>query len=77
MGDQAEQILETALNLPPNERAQIAATLLQSLDSNSDAEVDAAWSSEIERRIRQIEDGSVTLIPWEQVLRSMRERING
>lgn len=29
--------------------------------------VEAAWADEVERRIREIEAGEVTLIPWEQV----------
>jgi putative addiction module component (TIGR02574 family) len=77
MGNQAEHILETALNLPLNERAQIAATLLQSLDQPSDAETEKAWADEIQRRIQEIDDGRVTLIPWDQVMRSMRSRVNG
>ena len=74
---QAEQVLETALNLPASERAQIAVSLLQSLDQTSDTETEAAWAAEIERRVREIDDGSVTLIPWEQVMRTMRERLDG
>jgi putative addiction module component (TIGR02574 family) len=77
MESHAEQILETALNLPASDRAQIAATLLQSLDQASDPATEAAWAAEIERRLREMDDGRVTLIPWEQVLHTMRERIHG
>jgi putative addiction module component (TIGR02574 family) len=72
----AELLLETALNLPASERAQLAASLLQSLDSG-DSEYDAAWAADVERRVREIDAGHVTLIPWEQVIHSMRERLNG
>jgi hypothetical protein len=30
-------------------------------------EVKAAWSREIERRVREVEDGTAELIPWEEV----------
>jgi putative addiction module component (TIGR02574 family) len=72
----ADNLLATALSLPVGERAQLAASLLQSLDS-TDAEYDSAWALEIERRVREIDAGRVTLIPWEQVIQSMRERLNG
>ena len=33
----------------------------------SDQEIEAAWSQEIERRLAEIDAGSVELIPWEEV----------
>jgi len=30
-------------------------------------DVSAAWSEEIERRIRQIDSGEVKTVPWEEV----------
>ena len=77
MDTQAEQLLQTALTLSPNDRAEIAAQLLESLDGEPDQDVEAAWAAEIKRRIDQIDRGEVELVPWEEVLRSMRERLNG
>lgn len=33
----------------------------------SDQDIEAAWSKEIERRLAEIEAGTVELIPWEEV----------
>jgi len=77
METHAEHILQTALNLPATERAEIAASLIESLDENTDAEVDVAWAAEVKRRIESIDNGQVQLIPWDDVIRSMRERLNG
>jgi putative addiction module component (TIGR02574 family) len=77
MDTQAEHLLQTALGLPPNDRAEIAASLIHSLDDEADADVDAAWAEEINRRIESIDNGQVQLIPWDEVMRSMRERMNG
>jgi putative addiction module component (TIGR02574 family) len=77
MDYQAEDILRTALNLDPGDRADIAASLIASLDPQKDEEVDAAWADEIKRRIEQIDKGEVRLIAADEVLRSMRERLNG
>lgn len=67
----ADQILESALRQPEKERARIAETLIASLDATSDREIEQAWQVEIDRRLREIDSGSVECIPWEQV----RERL--
>ena len=77
MDTQAEQILQSALNLQPGERAEIATTLLRSLDDKADDVLDPEWAEEIKRRIESIDKGEVQLIPWEDVMRSMRERLDG
>src|SRR5688500_17959295 len=61
----ASEIIEAAMALPPEARAQIAEQLLASLDP-AQAEVDAAWEAEIDRRVREVEEGRVTLLPHEQ-----------
>ncbi|HEU0036276.1 MAG TPA: addiction module protein [Kofleriaceae bacterium] len=54
MGNQARQILEEALRLPLDERADVAAELLRSLDEAvegvSQEEVERRWAAEITRR---------------------------
>jgi putative addiction module component (TIGR02574 family) len=81
MNSHAEQILQSALGLDPHDRAEIAASLIRSLDdemdSTMDKEVEAAWSEEIKRRIESIDKGEVQMIPWDEAIRSMRERLNG
>ena len=41
--------------------------MLESLEPRPTPEVKAAWSREIERRIREIDDGAVELIDWEDI----------
>lgn len=41
--------------------------MLESLDPRPTAEVKAAWSREIERRVREIDDGAVELLDWQDV----------
>jgi putative addiction module component (TIGR02574 family) len=77
MDTQAKQILQTALTLPADDRVEIAESLIQSLDEQTAAEIDAAWAEEIKRRIESIDKGRVQLIPAEEVMREMRERLNG
>jgi putative addiction module component (TIGR02574 family) len=36
-------------------------------EQRSDEDIEATWSKEIERRLAEIDAGSVELIPWEEV----------
>ena len=67
MPREAAQILHEALELPPEQRAALADSLLNSLDTEVDADVEQAWQDEIERRIESVRNGTTELVPWEEV----------
>lgn len=69
-----EEILRAALALPPGMRAMLADHLLASLDAPNQKEIDAAWAEEIERRIRDIDEGKVEMIDGEVVMQKLRSR---
>jgi putative addiction module component (TIGR02574 family) len=72
MSPRAQELLREALALPLNERADVAAQLLASLDdakATDPAEVEAAWAEEIERRARRVMAGETAGVPWEDVRR--------
>ncbi len=70
-------LLDEALRLPAEARAHLAAELLRSLDQEEEpldeAEYDRAWGDVIERRLREIETGAATPVPWSDA----RRRIAG
>lgn len=68
-----EEVVSAALTLPAGARAMLMEELLASL--NAAEEVDAAWRVEIERRVRQIEDGEVELVPGPQVMSELRAQL--
>jgi putative addiction module component (TIGR02574 family) len=70
----ANEIIAAAMTLPPEARAQIADQLLDSLDPER-AEIDAAWQTEIETRIREVEEGRAQLIPHDQAMAQVRQRL--
>ncbi len=72
----AQQVLREALALPPKARADIAGTLLRSLDERDDSGVDAAWAAEVEDRLGEIESGQAKLIPWHRVRRRLESRVS-
>ena len=71
MSGKGQRLLEEALALPPNERADLAANLLDSLDEGEDEGVEEAWAQEIGRRVEEVESGRVKPIPWSEA----RERL--
>ena len=78
MTEEVSDILRKALALPPEARAAMAGSLLESLDEHPpDAGVEAAWSDEIRRRIEEIDSGKVKPIPWEDARRQISAILNG
>jgi putative addiction module component (TIGR02574 family) len=70
MTAEVPELLKKALALPPEARAELADSLLESLDAEpADEGVEAAWSVEIQRRIEEIDSGKVKMIPYEEVRR--------
>jgi putative addiction module component (TIGR02574 family) len=67
------EILKEALKLPPEARAALAGTLLDSLDETVDRDAESAWEAEIVMRLKEIDEGKVNLIPWAEA----RARITG
>lgn len=64
-----EQIEEKALQLSEEDRAKLAQRLLLSLDALSDGEIAEDWLAEAKHRAREIDSGTVRLMPVEEVRR--------
>lgn len=62
----AKKLFDEALTLPEDERADLAERLVESLPSDQEVTVRAAWGQEIGRRITAIDQGLVKAIPWEK-----------
>ena len=66
------ELAKRAQELPPEERAQLAQELLESVDHESDPQVQAAWDEEILRRIAMYERGEAKLTSAEEVFEAAR-----
>ena len=62
----ANQLLPALLQLAPGDRAELAAQLLESLDSEVDEDVIKAWDKEIQQRIEDVRSGRVKAAPWSE-----------
>jgi len=67
-------VLKEALALQPEARADLAASLLESLDEAVDEGSAPAWREEIERRTAELGSGKVRTLPWPDVGRLLRQR---
>lgn len=65
-----------ALALSPEERIELAETLMTSVDGFASPEIEAAWQEEITRRVAEIEKGQAQLIPAEEVHRKARAMVH-
>jgi putative addiction module component (TIGR02574 family) len=65
----AVDILKEALALPSEERAALAASLLESLDTDVEEDAEAAWLTEVHRRLAELDCCAVNTVPWAEVRR--------
>jgi Putative addiction module component len=88
MGNQARQLLEAALALPKEERADLAEQLLASVEADvtdadmfgeqePDPEIEKAWATEITRRAERALRGETAGIPGAEVDAQVRRIIEG
>jgi len=67
MTHEAKDLLQKALALPENERAELAGNLISSLDTTVDQDVNAAWQQEVVRRLHEVQSSKVEPVSWEEV----------
>jgi putative addiction module component (TIGR02574 family) len=71
MSTRTEEIKMEALSLPPDEREDIARTLLESLDG--DLGLDPEWYAEMLRRLEEIQSGKAEMVPGEEIIAELEE----
>ncbi len=67
MARSARELFDEAMKLDPQERATLVRLLIEALDAEIQEGVDEAWRAEIERRMAELDAGSIETIPWEEV----------
>lgn len=72
-----EELFRQALQLDESERAALVGMLIDSIDSDGEEGVEAAWMAEIERRIAELDAGIAKAIPWDVVRDGLRRRLGG
>jgi len=73
---QANELLKQVLELPLDERAKMAAELLESL-SDAEEGVEEAWASEIRSRVAAVRAGGLASTDWRLVLDEVEREVLG
>jgi len=77
MTPDVSELLKKALALPPEARAALAGSLLESLDDTVDPSAEEEWGREIARRIEELDSGKVKPVPWAEARRQISALLNG
>ena len=75
MNTAIQEILTTALRLPENDRADLAASLIESLDQPFDPDAQTAWAEEVRRRLADLDSGAVKAISWDEARQAIGGRV--
>jgi putative addiction module component (TIGR02574 family) len=68
------ELREAVMKLSTEEKVELVDEVLASIDPAEQAEIDASWAAEVERRIDLIDEGKSESIPADELLRQLRER---
>jgi len=77
MSASRDELFRKALELDESDRAALAGMLIDSLDGDTEEGAEAAWAIEIERRIAELDAGTVETLPWDVVRDGLRRRLGG
>jgi putative addiction module component (TIGR02574 family) len=77
MSPHTKELLTTILELPAEDRLEIAEALIAFLRPAQQPPLDPSWREVIRRRSAELRSGQVTPVTWEQVKQRAREKASG
>jgi putative addiction module component (TIGR02574 family) len=77
MSEKAKTILAEALELGERDRAEIAGSLLRSLEPSPGEDVEAAWREEVRLRLAELDAGTTETVTWDVVRDELLTRLSG
>jgi len=75
MSPEVSDLLKRALALSVDERAALANTLLDSIETTNES-VQEAWDDEVARRIEDLKADKAVTVVWEQLHRELLAIVN-
>jgi putative addiction module component (TIGR02574 family) len=77
MAQTLDKLFDKALSLEPQDRLLLAQLLIGSVQGPPGGRTEEEWTAEVERRIRDVDEGRVETIPWDIVREELRALIEG
>jgi len=74
MAASIEEITKGVVELPRHQRMAIVRLLLDLDRPGTGEEIEQAWDEEIRARVKAIDEGRATGVPYEQIKKEMSER---
>jgi putative addiction module component (TIGR02574 family) len=74
MAASIEEITKEVVELPRHQRLALVRLLLDLDQPGTSDDVEQAWDEEIRARVKAIDEGRASGIPYEQIKREMAER---
>jgi putative addiction module component (TIGR02574 family) len=71
-----DDLAESAIQLPPDQRFTLAQRILASVEPQEDSTVDRAWVAEIKERIARYDSSEIRGIPGAEVFSELDRRLN-
>lgn len=75
MSRESTELLKKALSLPVAERADLAGSLIESLDEAEDESVAALWDKEVARRMAEVDSGEVKPVSLDEARQRLSSAI--
>ena len=73
MHDPVAKLVKRGRELAPAERQRLVEELLESLNEPAASDLDAAWNTEIERRLAEFDSGAVQAVSADAVFAKARK----
>ena len=67
MNTKTMSLFQRVLGLAEKDRALLLSLLLESLEDRPDIDSEAPWKVEVAKRVKELDTGKVTSLPWEEV----------
>lgn len=75
MSTNLDQLTADAMKLPLRDRVQLAQRLVSTIDEEVEADTEALWFAEAERRLEELRSGKVQGIDSDDAFRTAREAL--
>lgn len=70
-----DQLTADAMKLPLRDRVQLAQRLVSTIDEVVEADIEALWYAEADRRLNELRNGKVQGVDSEDAVRTAREAL--